>query len=123
MLKLDRYALECDLAETYHIFELEELPLKKVALFACGLRENSRIKLKMAGSPYSMELLFLASILDDLKMLLWSKTTDAKEGLNIPTSILSILLNKTENDESLYQRFDSPQSYEETRKRIIEGGA
>ena len=39
MLNTDSDALECDLAETYHIYNYKELPLKKVALFSVGLRE------------------------------------------------------------------------------------
>ena len=49
MLNLDKDALLCDLAETYHIYDYKSLPCKMVATFSCGLRADSRIKMKIAG--------------------------------------------------------------------------
>ena len=49
MVKTDKDAWMCDLAETYHIYDYESLPLSKVAIFSVGLRANSRIKMKMQG--------------------------------------------------------------------------
>ena len=40
MMALDEDALVCDLAETYHIFDMYELPCLKVATLAKGLRVN-----------------------------------------------------------------------------------
>lgn len=52
MLSTDRDALMCDMAETYHVYDMRALPVKTVATLACGLREDARIKLKMAGISY-----------------------------------------------------------------------
>lgn len=44
--------LVCDMAETYHVFDLRALPVETLATLAVGLRENSRVKMKMAGIRY-----------------------------------------------------------------------
>lgn len=49
MIAKDEDALICDLAETYRIFDYRSLPLKTVATFSVGLRENSRIKMSLGG--------------------------------------------------------------------------
>lgn len=36
-------ALICDLAETYHILDYKQLPLRTVAVLASGLRQDARI--------------------------------------------------------------------------------
>ena len=69
MMELDEDALICDLAETYHIFDYRSLPVKLVATLSAGLRDDSRIKLKAAGSPVSLETIILAAIADNLSML------------------------------------------------------
>ncbi len=43
MVMTDEDALICDLAETYGIYNYEELPPIRAAVLACGLRANARI--------------------------------------------------------------------------------
>lgn len=69
MIELDEDALICDLAETYRIFDYESLPVKLVATLSSGLRDDSRIKLRAAKSPVSMEMIMLASVADNLSLL------------------------------------------------------
>ena len=69
MIKLDEDALICDFAETYHIFDYRSLPLKLVATLAAGLRDNSRIKLRLAEMPVELETVILATIADNLTVL------------------------------------------------------
>jgi len=54
MIKLDENALICDFAETYHIYDYRQLPPTRVAVFACGLRDDSRIKMKNIWSNSSV---------------------------------------------------------------------
>ena len=49
MLKTDEDALICDLAETYHIYDWQSYPLGLIATLAAGLRDDSRIKMRLAG--------------------------------------------------------------------------
>lgn len=93
MIALDKDALICDLAENYHIYDYKSLPLQKVAIFSVGLRENSRIKMKMSGREYTMDTLLEVAILDNLKWLCWSKTKDASKGRNRPKSLFNKLMH------------------------------
>ncbi|WP_053766714.1 DUF5361 domain-containing protein [Enterococcus hirae] len=121
MIKLDEEALICDLAETYQIYDYKQLPLSKVAVFSCGLRENSRIKMKLAQQVVPFETLILASILDKLSVLLWTKTKDAEKGKNLPQMIMGELIphvqKSKQTDTSI---FDSSEDFEQRRKELIE---
>jgi hypothetical protein len=69
MYRFDREALICDMAETYHIYDLRALPLRTVATLAVGLRENSRIKTKINGYKLPIDYVFSAMIVDRLSLL------------------------------------------------------
>lgn len=123
MIALDESALICDLAETYHIYDYKSLPLSRVATFAVGLRENSRIKMKMNDTKYPFDTLLLASIADKLSLLAWMKTKDAADGLNRPKSILSRLLGESESvNDSDIESFSTPEDFEKRRREILKGG-
>ena len=51
MINLSEYALICDFAETYHIFDYRSLPVKLAATLSAGLRDDSRSKMIMADIP------------------------------------------------------------------------
>lgn len=120
MIATDEEALICDLAETYQIFDYRSLPLSRVAIFAVGLKGNSRIKMKMSGLKYPLETLLMASAVDRLSVLVWQKTKDAKDGINLPESILSRLLGLEESRET--EVFDTPEDFERRREEILKGG-
>lgn len=88
MLATDRDSLECDLAETYGVLEMEALPVRKLAVLSFGLRDNSRIKMKLAGMKVSMDRLMLAGCFDMLSWLRWSKT-DAIPGGGVAMSLMN----------------------------------
>lgn len=118
MMNTDKNALFCDLAETYHIYDFESLPLSKVAIFSVGLRDDSRIKMKMAGVNYSLDTVLLAAIADRLSILIWMRTEDGEKGINKPAYILDSLFGK--EDEKEVVSFGSPEEFEEARRKIIE---
>ena len=109
MLELDENALICDLAETYGIYNYRSLPATLVATFSIGLRENSRIKLKIADSKVDSEQMFLAAIVDRLSMLIWMQSEDGRNNTNRPKSILADLLG-TEN-KTQYDTFQSGEDF------------
>ena len=76
MVATDEDALICDLAETYQIYDYRRLPLKMVSVFSFGLRENSRIKMKMNDIEVPFETMLLAGIQDKLNVLIWQQTKD-----------------------------------------------
>lgn len=113
MIRIDRDALSCDLAETYHIFDYKALSPSRVALFSVGLRNNSRIKLKLAGFDWPYETLILASIYDQLALQSWMKSKDAEHGLNKPKPLALKMLG-TEQEKDL-KAFATPDDYERAR--------
>lgn len=115
MIKVDENALICDLAETYHIFNYKEIAADKVAIFAIGLRDDSRIKMKISGSKLDFKTLLLAKLVDDFAMLLWSKTKESRKGLNKPYQIIGSLFKK----ESDVKAFQSGKDFELEKQRLL----
>lgn len=90
--------LICDFAETYHILDWRTLPLTTAAALSVGLRENSRVKMKIAGVEAGQDTLLLAAIVDRLSLLWWAKTKDAESGRNKPKSIFEQLTRRPEDE-------------------------
>lgn len=118
MIQTDEDALICDLAETYHIYDYKELPLTRVAIFAIGLKDSSRIKMKMSDQLVPMETLLLAGISDRLSVLLWRQTKDGQKGRNMPTMVLDTLTIKKSKESDVIV-FSSGEDYEKTRNGIL----
>lgn len=121
MIKTDESALICDLAETYHIYDYRSLPLKMVAAFSAGLRENSRIKMAMAGIQYPLNTLLLAAVLDGINMVNWMLSKSSSEGSNPPQSVLARLLGREQDGGKEEMLFDSAGDYEKARENILRG--
>lgn len=113
MIDTDEEALICDLAETYHVYDYKSLPVNLVAIFSCGLRDNSRIKMKLSKQKVDNEISLLALIADRLGYLVWAQTKDASKGKNKPQSIYELLTKeKDESTERDYRVFRSIEEYE-----------
>ena len=121
MISIDEDALVCDLAETYQIYDYKQLPLTQVAVFAYGLRDDSRIKQIMSDQIVPLETTLLASIVDRLSLSLWLQTKDGQKGVNRPASIADQLIkrDKSENDEKDYLVFESGEDFENYRKALL----
>lgn len=118
MLATDRDALICDLAETYHVLDYKALPVPLLATLAAGLRDSSRIKLKMSGVRVQMDTFLLAFAADKLAWLVWSKTKDAEHGRNKPKSLVSLLLGEQQQSKLLV--FDSKEAFFAARERMLQ---
>lgn len=114
MLSTDKDALLCDLAETYGIYDIKELPLSKVALFSVGLRINSRIKMIINGNSFDSKEILLASITDRLGIIL-----SFLRGSDVTESILDKMIGNIPEKE--YMVFNSIDEFEKERKRILGG--
>ena len=110
MINTDKGLLECDLAETYGIYDYERLPLSKVATFSCGLRENSRIMMKLADTRVTTDTLLLASAV-------WSKTEDAQHGNGRPKSIVNALIRTQEVSNN--EVFTTADEFERMRNELL----
>ena len=111
MLKTDREALLCDLAETYGVFDLYALPVHTLAVLAAGLRDDSRIKTRLSGVSVPRKDLLIAAAVDRLSLLVWGMSEDAERGTNRPKSLVAALMGETE-DSSDVMTFENPDDFE-----------
>lgn len=112
MLKADRDALLCDLAETYRIYDLRSVPVPTLAMLAAGLRDNSRIKTSLSGGRPPRSDLLLAAAVDRLSLLVWAMSEDAKRGTNRPKSVLAALMGEEEKSSDSIIAFESACDFE-----------
>lgn len=89
-----------------------------MATLCFGLRDNARIKIKMAGSAVDTNTLIMASILDGINTSNWMKTEDAKRGRNRPPSVVKALNESIKPKE--YVSFRTKEDFERMRHYIME---
>ena len=118
MVEVDSDALYCDFVETYHIFDYEALPSGVAARLASGLRDDSRIKMKLAGVKISLEQSLLAAIADNLSILVWQNTDNGHKNRNKPQSMLKML---TEREDKKVVGYATPEEFERAWKAATEG--
>lgn len=118
MLETDEDALICDLAETYGLFDYQALQVKMLATLSNGLRDDSRIKMSLSGAMISTETMISAYCADNLALLVWLNTEDAKRNRNRPKSLVEAL---TKTDTGTNAAFDTVEEFEIAKKRILEG--
>lgn len=118
MLITDSDSLICDLAQTYHLYDMRSIPPKTVAVLSCGLGDESRIKMKLSGQKVPLTTILLARCVDTLSMLLWTK---CKPGTKKPDSIATMLTDPEEKpDEAMI--FVSSDDFDAARLQIMNGG-
>lgn len=117
MFRVGKEELICDLAETYHIYDYRSIRLSVLSTLAVGLRDDSRIKMKLAGAKVDVKTTMLAMIADRLGILIWQKTKDGHKGKNQPKSILEELYRDHSQDTV---GFDSAEAFEIARRRFYE---
>ena len=115
MLGTDKDALICDMAQTYHIFDLSAVPVPLLSTLAVGLGNESRIKKKMAGAKLDIDTALRAAILDRLSNLIWMRTKDGAKGRNRPQSVLNAL---TEEKQTV--TYATGEALEAARRKIVE---
>lgn len=119
MIAVDKQALICDLAEVYHIFDYRLLPVQTVATLSNGLRENSRIWLKMHGEKIRRDF-FISSIIADRLGYIYASLV----GANPPDSIVELLFNedlvqeeKTPTDKA--QTFETGEEFKKAWRSLL----
>lgn len=114
MLRTDEDALLCDFAETYHIYDLGSLPVKTVAALAFGLRDDSRIKMIMAGLKVPVNQMLLAHIADSANYIKWTKTEAAVKNPNKPPDrLLNVIMGVPQaGSEKQCMSFKTPADFE-----------
>jgi len=117
MIASDEGALCCDMMETYRIPSYRALPARQAALFAYGLREDSRIRRKLSGAPTGLDTMLLAMIADGVNLLVWLNTRDGMENRNRPKSVLDMLRGSDQSGGG----FSTPEAFEAWRASLIGG--
>lgn len=110
----------CDLAETYHILNYRELSPLLVATLVLGLRDNSRVKLRVSESKLSTEQVLLAMIVDNLNFQSWTYTKDARKGKPYKVrSVLKVLCGEYESSKDDLLSFTSVEEFEQYMNQFI----
>ena len=117
----DRDALICDLAETYHIYDMRQFPLSYIATLATRLPMNSRSVQAVNKLPVPFETFLLAQLVDEVRFFRYSFSNDAKHKRNRPKSIVQSLLDMNKPKEN-YEVFDNPEDFWALRNSIVKGG-
>ncbi len=120
MIRTDRDALICDLAETYGIYDMDSRPASLIAVLASGLRDNSRIKQKISGAKAPDDILLLAYAVDRLGILIWQQTKDGQHNRNRPKSIAEMILADKPKRKAVAS-YASPEEFWEARNKILKG--
>ncbi len=114
MIALDEDALLCDMAETYHIFNIYEMPALYIATLAKGLRDDSRIKMAISGLKVDIKALLLAHIADNTAITMWFHSEDGQKNQNRPPSMLKAIQGvKTEEPG-----FDSGEEFDKEWRKL-----
>ena len=121
MISADKDLFMCDMVESYGIINYEQLPAVTVAAFAYGLRDDSRIKLKLRGERAPREVSLLCWLIDELRMFRWSLSEDAQNGVSPPEKIYDRLLypEKFENN-NVQWTFEDEEEFDKKWKEINE---
>lgn len=119
MVAADEGALACDFMETYHIPDWRALPARRAALFAYGLREDARIRLKLSGAKARLDTMLMAMAVDALNTLVWQNTQAGHEGRDHPRSVLALLRGDPEPQQ---EGFDTAEEFDAWRESILHTG-
>ena len=113
MLRADRDALVCDLAETYGIYDHRSLPVSLLATLAAGLRDDSRSKMSLFKRTVPRSEILLAAAVDRLSRIAWLLSAVCPAKGDGPKSVLSAILGQTEQTGGMgAETFNSPEAFD-----------
>lgn len=116
MLAEDRDALICDLAETYHVLDMWALPVPVLAALASGLRDNSRIKMKIAKLRHIPLEFVLPKIYDQLAVIFSEKGKKPR----LLTDVMTMKKGHKKRDRTA--GFRTVEDFEVWHRRTMMGG-
>ena len=121
MINIDEEALICDFAETYHIYDYKSLPLRTVGIFACGLRPDSRIGMRISDSKLTTDQTLLALVADNTRAIAWLNSSDGAKGINRPKLLVEALIGEKKTIESAIETFETGQDFDDEWRRLTGG--
>ena len=111
--------LTCDIAETYGVFDIKTLTPTLASLLAAGLREGSRVQMKLQRQQVPFDTLLLALIADRVGLQLWGNTKDGQRNRNRPDSIVASLTQGQDKEE--VKTFKSAAEFEDAFQNLAGG--
>ena len=121
MINVDEETLICDFAETYRIYNYKSLPLQMVETFACGLRPDSRIGMRISDSKLTTDQTLLALVADNTRAIAWLNSSDGAKGINRPKSIVDALAREKKTADSTMETFETGQDFDDEWRRLTGG--
>ena len=121
MINVDEEALICDFAETYRIYNYKSIPLQMVGTFACGLRPDSRIGMRISDSKLTTDQTLLALVADNTRAIAWLNSSDGAKGINRPKSIVDALAREKKTADSTMETFETGQDFDDEWRRLTGG--
>ena len=119
MLERSEDSLICDLAETYHVYNMRSFSASYIAILAAGLREDSRVMMLFSGNKIRPSLLLQAASLDKLALLWWAETKDGQKNRNRPESVVESLTKENKQTEEPPIVFESAEDFNKAREEMI----
>lgn len=104
----------CDFAETYNIYNYRSLPARLAATLCVGLRNDSRVYKKLTDNHSLSTNVLIGLLIDDFRAFVYGVLGVKNEN----KSVYKILTGEYENEIS--KGYDTPEAFEEARKKIIE---
>lgn len=123
MLNADEDAVFCDIAETYHLFDWSAVSVPTLARLASGLRDDSRIAMKLSGEKVPLKKLLLAMIADNTGYIAWANTQAAHDHPDQPPEkIVSAMLGiKSRSDHKTVKSFATVEEFEAKLAQLRSG--
>lgn len=100
---------------------MRQHPPSRIAVFLYGLRKDSRTKMKLSGSEFTLTEQLLVGIYDRVSWLQWANSKAAKDGEPPPERLTEKLFGKTKEEQTDLTTYSSPEEFEAQRCRILEG--
>lgn len=107
----------CDFAEYYGLYDWRSVPVRTAAALCAGLRPNSRTKMKLSGIDIPYETYLLVALLDQVNIIRWLQTEDARKGTNRPPQLLRMFTN----NETEYESYRTGEEFEKARIKLLGG--
>lgn len=114
---MKRYESEliCDFAEYYHILDYKSITPCLAATLLEGLKPESRTKMKLTNQKLTVEQILLATIADEIKLLVWMQ--GRKKNSKKPESLLNLLING-KNEPNKCKGFNSGADFDKYWRKI-----
>lgn len=119
MIETDESALICDFAETYHIYDYRALPVSYAATLAYGLRNDSRIRLKLGEVKEEVPCFISAAKAADCLALFVNSLREEPE--ECPALLTDIIYGRGQKEEKKKTSYSSGEDFRNAWANLTKG--